>query len=198
MFRLRQKLNHQQQSRSAFTLIELLLVMAVLVLVIGISTPSINRMFQRQALDRGADRLRAAMGKARISAIKKGDVYAVFVARGGNWYDVGPYANSQAQIARAQRQVQIVEGRANTGFEENVLPNGVIFSGGQSATDSRSTQLIAEFGDQGNGLQQVLFYPDGTSQDASVVMQNQLGGLVEVQLRGLTGISRSVRLKQRR
>ena len=186
------------KARPAFTLGELLLVMAVLIIVIGVTTPSINRMFQRQALDRGADRLRAAMGKARISAIKNGDVYAVFISRGGNWYDVGPYANSQTQIARAQRDVAFVERQGNSSFEDNMLPRGVSFASSDAASDSRSEELIAEYGAQGNGLQQVLFYPDGTSQDASVIVQNESGGLIEVQLRGLTGISKSVRLKQRR
>lgn len=182
-------------ARSAFTLIELLLVLAIVVVVLGIATPAINNMFQRTALDRGADRVRAAMGEARVKAIKEGDVYAVFVARGGNWFDVGPFANSKQQIARAQRDQNLVNQQGNSGLEANLLPNGVIFVGSDVLPDARAAEVLSGTGEAGNGLQQVLFYPDGTSQDASVVMQNQIGGLVEIQLRGLTGLSKSVRLK---
>ncbi len=194
----RQRNETPKANRSAFTLIELLLVLAVLIVVVGLATPSINRMFQRTALDRGADRLRAAMGEARVKAIRDGDVYAVFLSRGGNWFDVGPFANSQNQISRANRDQENARVQGNSGFEDNLLPRGVNFTVSETLSDSRAAELLAGTGSGGRGLQQVLFYPDGTSQDASIVLQNETGGIVEVQLRGLTGLSKSVRLKRLR
>lgn len=188
--------NLSRSDRSAFTLIELLLVLAVLIVVMSLAAPSINRMFQRTALDRGADRVRAAMGEARVSAVKEGDVYAVFVARGDNWFDVGPFANSRDQISRANRDRSFANVQGNTGFEDNLLPNGVKFAVTDVLPDARSAEVLSGTGGSGGkGLQQILFYPDGTSQNASVVMQNEIGGIVEVQLRGLTGLSKVVRLK---
>lgn len=185
-----------RSNRSAFTLIELLLVLAVVIVVLSLASPSINRMFQRTALDRGADRVRAAMGEARVSAMKEGDVYAVFVARGDNWFDVGPFANSRDQITRANRDQSYVNVQGNSGFEDNMLPRGIRFATTEVSSDSRAAEVLSGTGGSGGkGLQQVLFYPDGTSQDASIVMQNEIGGIVEVQLRGLTGLSKVVRLK---
>jgi len=186
-------------TRAAFSLIELLLVLAVLIVVLSMATPSINRMFQRTALDRGADRVRAAMSEARVNALKEGDVYAVFVARGDNWFDVGPFANSRDQISRAGRDRSVVAVRGNTGFEDNMLPNGVRFADTEVLPDARAAEVLAGTdAAAGKGLQQILFYPDGTSQDASVVMQNEIGGIVEIQLRGLTGLAKVVRLKRLR
>ena len=189
--------NLSRSKRSAFTLIELLLVLAVLIVVMSLAAPSINRMFQRTALDRGADSVRAAMGEARVSAVKEGDVYAVFVARGDNWFDVGPFASSRDQISRANRDRSFANFQGNSGFEDNMLPNGVLFADTNVGGDARSVEVLSGTGGSGSkgGLQQILFYPDGTSQDASVVMQNEIGGVVEVQLRGLTGLSKVVRLK---
>lgn len=191
-----QRNQNSHSLRSAFTLIELLLVLSIMLVVVSLATPSINNMFQRTALDRGADRLRAAMGEARVKAIKEGDVYAVFVARGSNWFDMGPFANSKNQISRANRDQGAVSQFGNSGFEDNLLPNGITFSASEVLSDSRAAEVLAGTGvSDGGGLQQILFYPDGTSQDASVVMTNEIGGIVEVQLRGLTGLSKSVRLK---
>ena len=190
--------SHKQTSRtrSAFTLMELLLVMAVVIVVLGLATPAVNRMFQRSALDRGADRVRAAFGEARVKAMREGDVYAVLVSLGSNWFDVGPFANSQTQISRANRDQQQVQQYGNSGFEENLLPGGIRFAASEVLADSRAAAVLSGTESSGGGgLQQVLFYPDGTSQNASVVLQNQVGGVVEIQLRGLTGLSKTVRLK---
>ena len=191
--------NHKHNLRSAFTLIELLLVMAVVIVVLAMATPSFNRMFQRSALDRGADRVRAAMGEARVKAVKEGDVFAVFVARGSNWFDVGPFANSQNQISRVNRDQNLANQQGNSGFEENLLPNGVRFAATDVLSDARAAEVLSGTeSSSGGGLQQILFYPDGTSQNASVVLQNEIGGIVEIQLRGLTGLSKSVRLRELR
>lgn len=187
--------NQTGTARSAFTLIEMLLVLAVVIVVTSLATTSINRMFQRSALDRGADEVRAAMGKARVKAIKEGDVYAVFIAQGSNWFDIGPFANSKNQIARANRDQNILNAQGNSGFNENILPGGVTFVATEVLSDARAAEVLSGTDSAGGGLQQVLFYPDGTSQNASVVLQNELGAFVEIQLRGLTGISKSVRLR---
>ena len=46
------------------TLLELLLVVAIIVVVAAVSVPIVQRTFARQALQKGADRLRVAMGQA--------------------------------------------------------------------------------------------------------------------------------------
>ena len=186
------------RGRAAFTLLELILVMSILGVLATISIMSVNRMFQRQALDRGADSVRAAMGKARVKAIKEGDVFAVFIAKGGNWYDVAAFSQAREQISRAQSSLNEARNQASGNLVQGLLPRGVIFAQGDVADDARGAQLIAESGTDGGGLQQVLFYPDGSSQDARIILQNEIGGLVEVQLRGLTGMTKSVRLKETR
>ena len=42
-------------------------------------------------------------------------------------------------------------------------------------------------------LEPIFFYPDGTSQDAIITLQNQKQATIEVHLRGLTGIAKTVR-----
>jgi hypothetical protein len=68
------------------------------------------------------------------------------------------------------------------------LPDGVIFADAQV---SSSNQLTATLGSTGGGSwsSPILFRPDGTTSDASVLLVNASGMTIRVTLRGLTGIS---------
>lgn len=187
--------------RHGFSLLELMMVLAIIVTVIALSVPAINRSFARQALDKSADRLRVAMGKARVSAIKEGDVYAVFVEPNGRWFDVAPFNSAKEQIAKSRSRSGDSSERSASNFEDNMLPNGILFAEGDVFVNSRAMgaqNQVKSAGKVSGNLQQILFYPDGTSQDAKIMLVNETGGIVEVQLRGLTGLAKAVRLKERR
>ncbi len=153
-------------------------------------------MFQRQGLDSGASRIRAAMGNARVKAIKNGEVYCLFIARGSNWFDVAPFTEARQQISRMEGTLNEASRQSSSNLVEGLLPRGILFQSGEIASDARGAQLISDTGTDGSSLEQILFYPDGTSQDARVVVENEFGGAIEIQLRGLTGMSKSIRLKQ--
>ncbi len=71
---------------------------------------------------------------------------------------------------------------------QNRLPNGVIFAAGDI---SDSSQVLATLGTaaQSAWSAPILFHPDGTTTDASVVLSNESLQTVRVTLRGLTGIA---------
>jgi hypothetical protein len=70
------------------------------------------------------------------------------------------------------------------------LPDGVVFAGGDI---SSSSQVMATLGTTGGGVWSapILFHPDGTTSDASLVLANDELSTVRVTLRGLTGISQT-------
>jgi len=183
-----------KSNRRGFTLMELLLVLAIIVLLGALSTPSFIQTFSRQSLEKGADRVRIAMGQARVKAIRSGDIYAVYILEGGAWFNVAPFSQAQAQTAIANQRQQLAGFRMQSDFEDDLLPKGVTFVGSQTAVDSRAAEMLS--GNESGGLRPILFYPDGTSQDARVVLQNDKGVFVEIQLRGLTGLSSLIRLDQ--
>jgi len=59
-------------SRSAFTLIELILVMALLAIVLGVSAPSLSRFFRSRSLDSEAKRFMALTRHAQSRAVSEG------------------------------------------------------------------------------------------------------------------------------
>ena len=184
---------HRKGDRNGgMTLIELLLVAAIMVVDAAMAIPSIQRTFSRQALQKGADRLRVAMGQARVKAIKYGEEYAVFLMPGGSYFNVAPFRSFQEQNALASQRNQIAEQGATSNYEEDLLPRGVKFIGGEVGTDARAAEVMSSL-ESGGSLRTILFYPDGTSQDARITIQNEKQNTIEVQLRGLTGIAKTVR-----
>lgn len=181
--------------RKAFTLLELMLVISILVVMAALATPSIQRTFSRQALQKGADRVRVSMGQARVRAIRTGEEHALFYSPRGSWFNVAPFSAFAEQKRLAGRRLQQVSEGTVSNFEEDLLPRGIRFFSGQTLVDSRSAAVLADGADSDEAVAMILFYPDGTSQDARLLFENEEHLLVQLELRGLTGLARTVRVE---
>ena len=171
-------------------MVELVLVMVIIVVIASLAVPAIQNTVNNQAINKAADRVRVAMGQARVRAIRSGEVHALYYTNGGQWFEVAPlenYAQYADQFNNTNESTTL-----DRDFSENFLPRDVRFAAGETGMDNRSetAKLTA---DGGEGMEAILFYPDGTSQDARLVLQNARGALVSVELRGLTGIAKTVR-----
>ncbi len=182
--------------RQAFTLIELILVMGIIVMIASLATPMMTRMLGRQSLTQGANRVRVEMGRARVEAIKTGEVQALFFLPQGNWFNVAAFSQLPLQAGIASREQSLLNNRVYTGYEDNVLPPGIRFLAGSMELDSRSAQTLGDVKIDNDSIQPVLFYPDGTAQDATIYVEDNRRNRVAVVLRGLTGSARAVRVDQ--
>lgn len=180
-------------ARRGLTLIELILVISIIVVVAALTLPAVQRMIANQALQKGADRVRVAFGQARVQAIRTGEVQAMFYWPGGSYFEVAPLSNFQEVTAQASRRQDNVNRGTATDFDEDLLPRGVTFVAGETSSDSRSADVTSA-ADVNGQLEMVLFYPDGTSQDAKLTVRNTKGSLMGVELRGLTGTARTRRV----
>ena len=79
------------------------------------------------------------------------------------------------------------ERSSNMDFRDHRLPRGIQFALAQTPNDARSAQAMAEIQFRPGQMRPILFYPDGTSQDAKLILQNAEGDAVQINLRGLTG-----------
>jgi len=191
--------NRNGQIRCGFSLLELMFVLAILLVVASLSVPTIQRTFSRHALNKGAGLLRASMGQARIKAIKTGEVFALYYVPGEAWHGIAPFANAQEQMSIATRRARDSQNRSGIeDFSDDLLPRGVIFSQGEAIIDARAAQAVEDAGQGAMGnVKMILFYPDGTSQDAQVILENDKREQMQVTLRGLTGTSTTTKLKER-
>ena len=179
---------------NAFTLIELILVLGVMVMIFSLAIPLATRAMGTHALRQSADLVRVAMGQARVKAIKSGQVQALFFQIESNWFNVAPFVQFTAQQSLASRKAQLASTAPRRDFDDNQLPAGIVFASGVTSNDGRAADVFNNSGGRGrsSNIQPILFYPDGTSQDARVYLKDDRENYTSVQLRGLTGIAKTV------
>lgn len=190
--------------RSGLTLLELLLVLGIIVALAAMVLPAFGRLFISQKLDKSGDIVRAEMGRARVQAIRTGKVFAFVYNEGQSQLAVRQFdqlvqAGSIPHFERAGQSGQgvLADGRSsNMDYDNEELPRGVRFVAGQAIEDIRSQYEADSTGGSKGKLKPILFYPDGSSQDAQLILANERGDVIRVILRGLTGSARVVRVSQ--
>ena len=187
------------QRRNAFTLIEIMLVLAVMVVLAALSAPALRGVMRRQQLQAAADAVRADLTRAHVQAMKSGRVQVFRAEIGGRKYKIEPYiAGDDAieSVAGAQDSSGKVYGQGvydptAAVASQRELPDGTAFVEGDAVEASRSAPIEAELyglGQDAAWCQPILFYPDGTCSDAHVVVGNEQQAGMRLDLRGMTGV----------
>ena len=172
------------------TLVEVILVLALLVVISAVSAPLLEGSFTRASLQNGGDLLRAAWSRARLAAMESGQTHVFRFELRGSRYQITtldslstPQADPvpEAEDARHDPSDLIRLG-------QDRLPDGIVFAVGDI---SASSQVEATLGPMPVGVWSgpILFHPNGTTSDASVLLANDKQQTIRVTLRGLTGIS---------
>jgi prepilin-type N-terminal cleavage/methylation domain-containing protein len=178
-------------TRHGLTLVEVILVLALLVVIGAVSAPLLQGSFSRAGLHSAGDLLRGAWSKARLSAIQTGQTHVFRFEPGGSRFqttslnDLGLPASNDLPPADANAERRPADMLRLT---TNSLPAGVVFSAGEVAP---SPQVMALLPDAAGGpwSEPIVFHPDGTTSDASLLLANEHQSTIRVTLRGLTGIS---------
>lgn len=74
-----------------FTLVEMILIMAVLVTAFAVSWPSLNRMYQDAQLRQGVDQVQVQLVSARVHAVDAGMIYQFRYEPGGRRFMIVPF-----------------------------------------------------------------------------------------------------------
>lgn len=200
----------QQNDRQGFTLIELLLVLGLLVALAGISWPALRGPAASARLRDAGRQLRAHWAEARLDAMEHGMTLAWRYAPAGSQYTQMPYAAPPWQTTEddGARLSSNQSPRAElSAVEVERLPETITFAAADRLDDlygselefgtdetAVDTQLLDEsmaldsgLGDVTDWSNPILFFPDGTTSDSIVVLQDENGRTLRVVLRGITG-----------
>jgi prepilin-type N-terminal cleavage/methylation domain-containing protein len=196
---------------SGMTLIELLLVLAILVLAAAISLPALRGTLRNQQLTRAGDLVRIEWARAHVQAMKTGRIQMFRYQVGGQGFRVEPWAagddmleSATPQDASGMNPLAAPAGNAQQQLPPNIkvdesgnpesdryrLPEEITFAVGDARNESRALkieQTILETERSVEWSRPILFYPDGSTSDAFVIVASPQQVGVRVELRGLTG-----------
>ncbi|QDU76178.1 hypothetical protein Pan97_32230 [Bremerella volcania] len=181
-------------------MLELLLVLAILVVLVGLGTPAVYNSLQGHRLTVSAEKIQTEFMRARVEAMESGRIRMFrFQQETGN-FAVAPFVrssdeleNSLAGTSQGIGVSSVVLDSVEAETIHGMLEEGVVFAGDNIEADIRSYTLEQEQGgdmDISGWSRPILFYPDGTASDATVFLRGDGGTITSIKLRSLTGIAR--------
>ncbi len=172
------------------TLVEVMLVLALLVVIGAIAAPLMEGAFSHASLQNGGDLVRAAWSRARLAAMESGQTHVFRCELRGSRYlitTLDAFGSGEGDPPLAADDTPR-DASDMIRLNEDRLPDGIKFAGGDIAS---SSQVQATLGQTpaGSWSAPIVFHPDGTATDATVLLANDDQQTVRITLRGLTGIS---------
>jgi prepilin-type N-terminal cleavage/methylation domain-containing protein len=178
-------------SRRAFTLFEMILVLALLVVLGAALYPSLEAMYGDSKVTAGGDMVRAAWAEAQSHAMNEGRFYRFAVQPYAGNYRVAP------DISDFWKGGSGADDGAGPGGKamvlEGILPKGVRFEAPETwttgADPNTDTAVPAGSSDSGSWTTVVVFKPDGTASDDRAITLTARGARpLALRIRGLTGV----------
>lgn len=178
-------------ARMAFTLWELLLVLAILLTVAAVTWPSVQRLLEHQRLHRAAQDVWNELTATRLRAIESGVVCQFrYEMDGRRWIS----AAWEAELA-ASSSSGAAPGGSELVARAGELPEGTVFAPASDdpvPVEQLPPSLLASLpiagGLGGAGWSQpLLFYSDGSSSGGGLRVVSDDGRFCPVTVRGLTG-----------
>jgi len=174
-------MNATRNRRTGFTLFEVVLVAAIIVLMAALAYPALRAMYGSYKMTGAVDSVRAAWAQARSRAMEEGRPYRFAVEPDGSHFRVAPDRDD------------FWAGSAPGGgyVLEQALPSGVRFSINGDPSSPPPPEVADNIKQQaasGNWTTAVVFRPDGTArEDVKILFQVSGARATMVHLRGLTG-----------
>lgn len=196
-------------SPAGYTLLELLLVLAILVAVASAVTPTVVTRMSEYRLKQGAEAARFALAATRIHAIDLSSVYQFRYEPGGRRYVALPTDSDAVTAAQTSKQNAPNAGLPRSYVEYGILPENITFQAAPSPASTgsigaRSDAQTPAWSDKAwaTALAQapnasdfnsaawsppIVFRADGTAIDAAVNVVDGHGEGFQVKVRELTG-----------
>ncbi len=207
-----------------FTLIEVILVLAILVTIASLVFPTIDSFVSSRRLLQSIDQVQNDLLKARVQAMESGQAQVFRATINGNGYTIAPWlsgkesenASSGATLMTAGGIVKTekggggaatstANGATSTSTDTKSLPTDVQFFTVDILVDSRNVLDVqqstgaapstASSAASGSISSPILLYPDGTSTTAQIILADSHGRRMALQIRGVTGRSNVMKLQ---
>ncbi len=208
------------RSLSGMTLVEILVVLALLVVIGGLVVPIFAGSIASVRLRRAGDQVVTGWSRARAGAIESGQPYQFRFTPESGTFVIEPWtgllgeegaaatnsstASSTSGAATSTTTSSSSSTSATASSESSdettaaavngALPEEIVFQKGELAVEDYESgeRSVGSLQDAGESESiPILFFPDGTASEASVLLTNGKKQFVRVTLRGLTGVGRA-------
>src|SRR5262245_36782373 len=172
--------------RSAFTLLELILVMALIVIVGALVYPSLAVTYDQYKVTAAADAIRSSWAIARGQAMEHGRPYRFAIVPGHGNYRVAP---DSAEYWSGNDIPTSDNPSGHLVVVSETLPKGVIFGGDNSSSNGDDTESLSpDEVDPASWKTVAVFLPDGTArEDVQLILSSRRSAELVVRLRAMTG-----------
>lgn len=180
--------------RGGFTLLEIVVVLAVLAILIGITWPVLRGFIAEQEIDQNRLQVWQDISRARIWAIDSGQAYQVRYQPNGKLYIILPYDQPPETAAEtAVQATPVLSGELSeycSFASVNISPSGL-------SEDLPSTRISDEWLTpfpnavelaQTTWSSPIVFYPDGSATDVQWALVDQDDRSITFSVRALTGV----------
>jgi type II secretory pathway pseudopilin PulG len=184
------RLRMAEQLCRAFTLVEVLLVLVLLVMIGAISVPVMTGSFEREKVMNAGDVVRSAWSKARLTAMETGQPHVFRCElKAGRFHVVSmaEYIASGGAPPAGEATAEDEPGSPVLDFTR--LPTGVVFASGEFAPTPQLSAMTGAGADPA-WSEPIVFQPDGTCSDATLLLANENNYTVRVTLRGIMATAR--------
>lgn len=199
-----------RSGRRAFTLLELLLVLGIIVLMVGLAWPALRGSMAKNRLRDSAQQLRVELARTRLMAMENGvplefryrsgeGRFRIAVSAAPSPQETASAAQGLGPLHRARGFGAAGVGSAAAGIAsqmiESQLPEGVIFAAAAPLGEGAPIDFDLDDDDDERMLQSegwsapIVFLPDGTASNATLALRDGQGAQVVVQVRGVTGLA---------
>lgn len=169
----------RQRAAKGFTLVELLLVLALVVMLASMVAPAMTGTLGRVRLDAAAEAVRTAWVDARLEAMRAGEPFTFQCQLGTGQYTVAKLIDATAVSAVPEGDAGSTK-LADDEHEDLGAIKFVQMSAGNPLTAVVDPAVATC----------LVFRPDGATDDAWAIVESADGRRRRITLRGLTGAAR--------
>jgi hypothetical protein len=186
-----------RHSRSAFTILEMLLVITVIVMATGLLVASIDGIREAYRLPRTADDLRGLLAGLRARAMDEATTFEFSFEPDSSKYRVRKAGGDAGGSHGAPSDVDVdpmarIEFDRDDVIGEHDLPAGLSLLEGRG--DGARATASLQTGEETDARRKSLrFLPDGSATGLAFILKDAGGGEVHFHVRGLTGSVKTAR-----
>lgn len=182
-------------TRRGYTLSEVLLVLGVIATVAALAQPTLRSSLGDSRLRSAARQVRTELAKTRLRAMQSGLAQRFRYQVEQNRFEIAPAdldvrdetssssANEvdRSELAATAANSQLAVPLPGVSVLALELPDGVLF---EPVEEFRTAAVDEEGWSDG-----IVFYPNGRAADATIRLRGERDAVVDVSLRGLTGVA---------